>query len=82
MKHINILPFYELDLGLNHVARKWPRLILNVVDLLVMVRGGGHRPSGVLVCVCAENFVIYKNQGHPNVLECMFFNAHSQYCQI
>ena len=59
------LTFYELDLGLNHVAGKWSGPIDNGVNLLVTVPGGGDGPSGVLVC--AENFVIYKNQGHPDV---------------
>lgn len=59
------LTFYELDLGLNHVARKWSGPIDNGANLLVTVPGGGDGPSGVLVC--AENFVIYKNQGHPDV---------------
>ncbi|KAJ0975377.1 hypothetical protein J5N97_017342 [Dioscorea zingiberensis] len=59
------LTFYELDLGLNHVSRKWTEPIDNGANLLVTVPGGGDGPSGVLVC--AENFVIYKNQGHPDV---------------
>lgn len=59
------LTFYELDLGLNHVARKWSGPVDNGANLLVTVPGGGDGPSGVLVC--AENFVIYKNQGHPDV---------------
>ncbi|KAJ7971328.1 splicing factor 3B subunit 3-like [Quillaja saponaria] len=56
--------FYELDLGLNHVYRKWSEQVDNSADLLVTVPGGGDGPS---VLVCAENFVIYKNQGHPDV---------------
>ncbi|GJT26040.1 spliceosome-associated protein 130 A [Tanacetum coccineum] len=42
-------------------------------NMLVAVPGGGDDPSGVLVC--AENFVIYKNQdpGHPDVCASMFF---------
>lgn len=59
------LTFYELDLGLNHVSRKWSEPIDNGANLLVTVPGGDDGPSGVLVC--AENFVIYKNQGHPDV---------------
>ncbi|KAK1265384.1 hypothetical protein QJS04_geneDACA017915 [Acorus gramineus] len=59
------LTFYELDLGLNHVSRKWSEPIDNGANLLVQVPGGGDGPGGVLVC--AENFVIYKNQGHPDV---------------
>ncbi|KAG6550838.1 hypothetical protein Mapa_007634 [Marchantia paleacea] len=59
------LTFYELDLGLNHVVRKWTEPIDNGANLLVTVPGGGDGPSGVLVC--AENFVIYKNQNRPDV---------------
>ncbi|PKA61181.1 DNA damage-binding protein 1b [Apostasia shenzhenica] len=59
------LTFYELDLGLNHVSRKWSEPIDNGANLLVTVPGGDDGPSGVLVC--AENFVIYKNQGHADI---------------
>ncbi|KAL3683395.1 hypothetical protein R1sor_001417 [Riccia sorocarpa] len=59
------LTFYELDLGLNHVVRKWTEPIDNGANMLVTVPGGGDGPSGVLVC--AENFVIYKNQNRPDV---------------
>ncbi|KAJ3708266.1 hypothetical protein LUZ61_011971 [Rhynchospora tenuis] len=59
------LTFYELDLGLNHVSRKWSEPIDNGANLLVSVPGGGDGPSGVLVC--AENFIIYRNQDHPEV---------------
>ena len=54
--------FYELDLGLNHVVRKWS----DAVDLDVEPRwrcpGGTDGPGGVLVC--SENFVMWKAQGH------------------
>lgn len=59
------LTFYELDLGLNHVSRKWSDQVDNGANLLVTVPGGGDGPSGVLVC--AENFVIYKNQDKPDL---------------
>jgi splicing factor 3B subunit 3 len=59
------LTFYELDLGLNHVVRKWTEPVDNGANMLVTVPGGGDGPSGVLVC--AENFVIYKNQNQPDV---------------
>ncbi|KAK7815628.1 spliceosome-associated protein 130 b [Quercus suber] len=51
--------------GLNHVSRKWTEAVDNGANMLVTVPGGGDGPSGVLVC--AENFVIYKNQGHPDL---------------
>ncbi|CAN6704950.1 unnamed protein product [Malus baccata var. baccata] len=59
------LTFYELDLGLNHVSRKWSDQVDNGANMLVTVPGGGDGPSGVLVC--AENFVIYKNQDKPDL---------------
>ncbi|GKC33787.1 spliceosome-associated protein 130 A, partial [Tanacetum coccineum] len=61
------LTFYELDLGLNHVYRKSSQRVGDGANMLVAIPGGGDGPSGVLVC--AENFVIYKNQdpGHPDV---------------
>eukprot|EP00238_Polyblepharides_amylifera_P001957 CAMPEP_0196584476 /NCGR_PEP_ID=MMETSP1081-20130531/47156_1 /TAXON_ID=36882 /ORGANISM="Pyramimonas amylifera, Strain CCMP720" /LENGTH=1211 /DNA_ID=CAMNT_0041905687 /DNA_START=221 /DNA_END=3856 /DNA_ORIENTATION=- len=59
------LTFYELDLGLNHVVRKWTEPVDNGANLLVPVPGGADGPSGVLVC--AENFLIYKKENHPDV---------------
>ncbi|KAK8831383.1 hypothetical protein WA577_001576 [Blastocystis sp. JDR] len=47
-----LLTFYQLDLGLNHVIRKWS---LPGVD----------GPDGVLVF--AENWVLYRNEGHPEL---------------
>lgn len=57
------LTFYEMDLGLNNVVRKWTEAIDNGANLLVAVPGGADGPGGVLVC--AENFIIYKNQVGP-----------------
>lgn len=54
------LTLYELDLGLNHVTRKWSQEVDNGANLLVPVPGGADGPGGVLVC--AENFIIYSNQ--------------------
>lgn len=59
------LTFYELDLGLNHVSRKWSEPVDNGANLLMAVPGGADGPGGVLVA--AENFIIYKNQDHPDV---------------
>jgi hypothetical protein len=59
------LTYYELDLGLNHVVRKWSDPVDNGANLLIPVPGGGDGPGGVLVC--AENFVLYKHQGHEEV---------------
>ncbi|MDA9098618.1 DDB1 family protein [bacterium] len=54
------LTFYELDLGLNHVARRESEPIDNGANLLVPVPGGTDGPGGVLVC--CENFVLYKSE--------------------
>ncbi|KAK9916752.1 hypothetical protein WJX75_006568 [Coccomyxa subellipsoidea] len=59
------LTLYELDLGLNHVTRKWSQEVDNGANLLVPVPGGADGPGGVLVC--AENFIIYSNQDHEDV---------------
>jgi splicing factor 3B subunit 3 len=61
------LTFYELDLSLNHVVRKWSDPVDNGANLLIPVPGGADGPGGVLVC--AENFIIYKNQDHEEVRE-------------
>jgi len=61
-KHLTL---YELDLGLNHVVRRWSDPVDNGANLLISVPGGGDGPGGVLVC--AENFIIFKNEGHPEV---------------
>ncbi len=44
------LSFYELDLGLNHVVRKWSELISRTANFLLAVPGGDTWPSGVLIC--------------------------------
>ena len=59
------LTFYELDLGLNHVVRKWTDPCDNGANMLIAVPGGSDGPGGVLIC--AENFIIYKNQNHPEI---------------
>eukprot|EP00879_Flechtneria_rotunda_P016767 GHRR01017550.1.p1 GENE.GHRR01017550.1~~GHRR01017550.1.p1 ORF type:complete len:1036 (+),score=359.64 GHRR01017550.1:786-3893(+) len=59
------LTYYELDLGLNHVLRKWSDPVDNGANLLIPVPGSGDGPGGVLLC--AENFLIYRHQGHEEV---------------
>ncbi|KAI8338787.1 CPSF A subunit region-domain-containing protein [Choanephora cucurbitarum] len=58
------LTYYELDLGLNHVVRKWSEAVDRKANLLIPVPGGNDGPSGVLVC--SENFIAYK---HPELEE-------------
>lgn len=59
------LTYYELDLGLNHVLRKWSDPVDNGANMLIPVPGGGDGPGGVLVC--ADNFLLYKHQGHDEL---------------
>jgi len=59
------LTYYELDLGLNHVIRKWSEPISRNASMLLSVPGGTEGPSGVLVV--GENWVAYKHQGHDEV---------------
>lgn len=65
-----MLTFYELDLGLNHVVRKWSEPTDPRANLLVQVPGGQlassdrfDGPSGVLVC--CEDHVIYRHMDAP-----------------
>ena len=65
-----MLTYYELDLGLNHVVRKWSEPTDPRANLLVQVPGGQAAssdrydgPSGVLVC--CEDHIIYRNMDAP-----------------
>ena len=51
--------YYELDLGLNHVVRKWAEPVDRSANLLFQVPGGADGPSGVLVC--AEETITYRH---------------------
>lgn len=70
--YLQKLTYYELDLGLNHVVRKWSEPTDGRANLLVQVPGGqlataeGTRfdgPSGVLVC--CEDHIIYRHPDKP-----------------
>ncbi|GBE80630.1 CPSF A subunit region-domain-containing protein [Sparassis latifolia] len=65
-----MLTYYELDLGLNHVVRKWTEPTDPRANLLVQVPGGQlassdryDGPSGVLVC--CEDHIIYRHMDAP-----------------
>ena len=71
-RYLQKLTYYELDLGLNHVVRKWSEPTDARANLLVQVPGGqlataeGTRfdgPSGVLVC--CEDHIIYRHPDKP-----------------
>ncbi|KKK13683.1 hypothetical protein P175DRAFT_0503964 [Aspergillus ochraceoroseus IBT 24754] len=54
-----LLVYYELDLGLNHVVRKWADPVDRTASMLFQVPGGADGPSGVLVC--GEDTVAYRH---------------------
>ncbi len=57
------LTYYELDLGLNHVVRKWSRETDRGANLLVPVPGpDSDGPGGVLVL--SENWILYEHSTH------------------
>lgn len=67
---MQMLTYYELDLGLNHVVRKWSEPTDPRANLLVQVPGGQMAssdrfdgPSGVLVC--CEDHIIYRHMDAP-----------------
>ena len=60
-----MLTYYELDLGLNHVARKWSEPVDNGANKLIPVPGGSDGPGGVIVC--CENFLLYRAEKHEEI---------------
>lgn len=62
------LTYYELDLGLNHVVRKYSEPLNEFANLLIPVPGGNDGPSGLIVC--SENFITYKNFGEQPDIVC------------
>ncbi|ERS97181.1 pre-mRNA-splicing factor RSE1 [Sporothrix schenckii ATCC 58251] len=54
-----LLVYYELDLGLNHVVRRWSDPVDATASILFQVPGGNDGPSGVLVC--SEENVTYRH---------------------
>jgi splicing factor 3B subunit 3 len=51
--------YYELDLGLNHVVRRWTDTVDRTANILFQVPGGSDGPSGVLVC--GEESITYRH---------------------
>ncbi|CAH1955904.1 unnamed protein product [Acanthoscelides obtectus] len=62
------LTFYQLDLSVNHVVRKYSEPLEEHANFLVTVPGGDDGPSGVLVC--SENYLTYKNLGDQHDIRC------------
>ena len=68
LKTQQTLTFYELDLGLNHVVRKYSEPLEEHANFLISVPGGNDGPSGVLIC--SENYITYKNLGDQPDIRC------------
>lgn len=62
------MTFYELDLGLNHVVRKYAEPMSEPGNLLISVPGGNEGPSGVICC--CEGYLVYKNLGDQQDIRC------------
>jgi len=62
------LTFYELDLGLNHVVRKYSEGLEEHGNFLISVPGGNDGPSGVMIC--SENYITFKNLGDQPDIRC------------
>lgn len=63
------LAYYELDLGLNHVSRKWAVSVIPTACCLAALPGGGDGPSGVLVG--SEDFVSYYHPSLDHPIHCV-----------
>ena len=63
------LAYYELDLGLNHVSRKWASNVRDTACCLAAVPGGSDGPSGVLVG--SENVIAYYHSESNKPVECI-----------
>lgn len=55
------LAYYELDLGLNHVSRRWATTVHRTACCLAAIPGGADGPSGVLVG--GEDYIEYLHEG-------------------
>ncbi len=55
------LAYYELDLGLNHVSRRWATSTHRTACCLAALPGGADGPGGVLVG--GENYIEYLHEG-------------------
>ncbi|XKL63223.1 hypothetical protein PGB90_005587 [Kerria lacca] len=62
------LTFYEMNLGLNHVVRKYSEPLEEHANFLISVPGDKDGPSGVLIC--SENYLTYKNLGDQHDIRC------------
>ena len=58
------LVVYEVDLGLNHVIRKFAESVPETAHALISVPGGDDQQGPCGVLIACENFFIYKKKDH------------------
>ena len=65
------LTYYELDLGLNHVTRRWTEKVAPSACLLASLPGGSDGPSGVIVA--GEDSIAYHHEslGDKESVSCL-----------
>ena len=61
--------YYELDLGLNHVIRRWATPVPSTACKLVALPGGASGPGGLLVA--ASNGLCYVHETNEHVIPCV-----------
>ena len=61
-----LFTIHEMDLGINHVVRKYAEPLPDSAHLIVPVTGGADGPGGCLVC--CDNFLIYKKLGRDSLV--------------
>ena len=66
--------YYELDLGLNHVSRRWASSTLPTACCLAALHGGADGPGGVLVG--GEDFIEYLHEGMSTKIVCAVPRRH------
>ena len=65
--YIKTLVVYEIDLGLNHVIRKFSEPVPKTAHKLISIPGGidnESKSSGVIIA--CENYIIFKKQDHED----------------
>jgi splicing factor 3B subunit 3 len=60
-----MLTIYEMDLGINHVVRKYAEPLPGSAHLLIPVPGGSDGPGGCLIC--CDGSLIYKRLGRETL---------------
>jgi len=61
-----MLVYYTVDLGLNHVVKRWSDAVDYTANMIFGVPGGQDGPSGVLVC--CEDRIYYRHDKHAPLM--------------